>query len=94
MTPNANYILLIPSEEGDKTTASGIIYELKKDTSGEPTKKGVVEKVGVRVNEDMRRGQSISVGDTINYFADGGIEFNHEGREIVLVHKNAVATID
>ena len=94
MTPGNNYLMLQPIDTAEKETASGIVYQTRNQQDDSPTKKGVVVKLGARVNSTMITGREIQTGQTVNYFPESGTEITYRGDKIVLVHINGVVTID
>ncbi len=96
MKPIGNYLMLKPIKEGDQVSeTSGLITKLQQfEDPDNPYKKGVVLDMGNRVNFKMLPGKQIRIGDTVRYFKNGGMEMEHDGQPVILVHKNAVPLKD
>lgn len=89
MNPGNKILMLEPIETQQKKTEGGILY-----STDEPTRKGRVLRIGHKVNENMKRGEMIKQGDVVNYFPQEANQFHWDKKPIVLVHVNAVSTID
>ena len=85
--------MLQPIKE-DPKTASGIITRLDHQQDDAPTKKGVVVKLGERVNKKMLKGRRIQTGQTVNYFPEKATLISYCGDPIMLVHIDACSSID
>lgn len=94
MNPGPNYLMLSPIQTGEKSTSSGIVYQLENKDDDLATKKGKVVKMGERVNSHMISGNKIQIGDQVNFFKHHSNKVNYCGDKIFIVHINSVSSID
>jgi co-chaperonin GroES (HSP10) len=96
MTPTSNNLIIRPIKATEKTTASGIVYELNKPSSDADRHvlKGIVWRVGANVNKDMKNGNRVDEGDIIEYFKDNAVKLQYEGEPLHIVNVKACTTLE
>lgn len=91
MTPTKNNVIILPIKE-DIVTEAGIILPLADKERA--VNRGMVFKVGLAVNDNIRLGARIRNGLTVQYFKDTVTEVEYRGDKVHIVNKAGVFLIE